>query len=49
MEDRYRVNLRMPNGALREGPEWMAFLAAEGAVQLTEIACETVASENEFP
>ncbi len=49
MEERPYVALTMPDGTLRETPEWMGFLASAGAVEVSENACETIASENEFP
>ena len=49
MEERPFVRLELPDGAVRESPEWTAFLAAAGPVELTEFACEPIASENQFP
>ncbi len=49
MEERPYVAVTMPDATLREAPEWEAFLASAGAVELVENACETIASENEFP
>lgn len=49
MGDRFYVALAMPDQALREQPEWTAFLASARGLELTENACETIASENEFP
>jgi cell division septation protein DedD len=47
--ERLYVALAMSDGALRETPEWAAFLASAEGVGVTENACETIASENEFP
>ena len=49
MGDRLYVELVMPDGALREAPEWTDFLASAGGVNVVENACEMIASENEFP
>lgn len=49
MEERPFVRLTLPDGGLREGAEWSAFLAAAGPVELTEFTCEPIASKNEFP
>lgn len=49
MEERPFVRLSLPDVSLRETAEWSTFMAAAGALELTEIACEPIASENEFP
>lgn len=49
MGERLYVKLNMPDAALREAPEWTAFLASASGIELTENACEKIASENEFP
>ena len=49
MGERLYVSLSLPDAALREAPEWTAFLASAGGIELTENACEKIASENEFP
>lgn len=49
MAERPYVGLRLPDDSLREAPEWSAFLASAEGVALVENACETIASEFEFP
>lgn len=47
--DRPYVQVNMADGARREAPEWRAFLSSAGAAEVSENACETIASENQFP
>jgi hypothetical protein len=47
--ERLYVALTMPDATLRQTPEWTAFLASAEGVEVIENACETIASENEFP
>lgn len=49
MGERYYVALGMPDDALRQAPEWAAFLGRFGPIEVSENACEKIASENEFP
>jgi hypothetical protein len=49
MGERPYVVLAMPDKALRQAPEWAAFLGRSGGIELSENACEMIASENEFP
>lgn len=49
MGERLYVAVTMPDGALRETPEWTEFLASAGGVEVSENACEMIAPENQFP
>ncbi|MEY4642526.1 MAG: hypothetical protein RLZZ227_2520 [Pseudomonadota bacterium] len=49
MGERHYVALRMPDGTLRQAPEWTAFLGRVGRIEVLDNACEKIASENEFP
>jgi hypothetical protein len=49
MGERHYVALRMADDALRQAPEWTAFLGRARGIEVLENACETIASESEFP